>query len=329
MKDTYWATIAQLAATFSGLVFVAFSIYLDNLRKAIDEIKLRLPEAKEVLGTSLYIVVLSNLLFYLLPLLLSLVILIEQPYPSQVYTARAIFIAILTILLVFFSTLNKHRSIRQEWQSVQNASNHNYHFQAQYGDIYRSERKEQMRLAKSGRRFLHLRMRASRALMLSNFIVLLVLYILLLKTGSHEWLQIWAITNLGLGVAFSFIDLALFRPENVFFERIDRQIEEFQSQGDEMRNLMTALSPQYSILQQQSYLASDISSDLSQRFNVLSNQLPPAGIPIPLVQEFIELGPIVTLTEIKGYGHALSQLRGGVIEFERRLKKAFEATQSI
>jgi hypothetical protein len=119
MLESFWTTIAQVSATFAGLVFVGFSIYLSNIREATDEIRRHLPESKEVLGSLMYLVVYSNLLFYWLPLLLSLTSLAERTYLVQMTAAKVVFISFLLFLLLFGVLLFK--ICRQQWQSIRQA----------------------------------------------------------------------------------------------------------------------------------------------------------------------------------------------------------------
>lgn len=302
MVEAFWTTIAQISATFAGLVFVGFSIYLINIREAMTEVKRSLPEAEEVLGSLIYSVIYSNLLFYWLPLLLSLTSLTERIYPAQITAAKVVFLCSWLLLLLLFGVLYKSRSVRQQWRNIQNAA--------------RCPNPK----ARKPRSLIWGRMRGGQWLMAGNFLVVLGLYLFHLLGGGEEGLQIWAIVNLGLGVTFGLIDLALFRPDNVFFTNLDRLIEQIESQARETCDLMETLSKKMEAIQP--LLSEETCADLNRRYELLRSQIPKGQISLPLVQEFKELGPIVSLAEIKGYSQGLSLLQEGVKDLMGRVEQA-------
>lgn len=322
--ESFWAIIAQVSATFAGLVFTGFSIYLGNIREATAEVKRKLPESREVSGGLIYIVVYSNLLFYWLPLLLSLTSLTERIYP-QTTAAKVVFIGSLLLFFLLFCALHKSGDVRQQWQSIRNAARHLNPTPAADQHI-EQEKAQRLRQAKRLRRQIWCRMRVGRSITAGNLLFILVLYLSHLLRSIEEWLMIWGIVNLGLGVAFSLIDLALFRPDNIFFTNFDRLVEQLESQARDIRNLMETLSRQFEEMQPSlSSLSEETYADLDRRYKVLRNQIPESGTSLSLIQEFRELGPIASVAELRGYGSGLSLLRGGVKDFEERLGQAQEA----
>jgi hypothetical protein len=321
MTEAFWTTIAQVSATFAGLVFVGFSIYLGNIREATTEVKRSLPESEEVFGSLIYIVVYSNLLFYWLPSLLSLTNLTERAYPAQVTAAKLVFLGSLLLFLLLFIFIYRLKSIRQQWQSIRNAAQISFkreHIASPSDTV--AEQAKRLQKARWLRRLIWWRMLTGQWLTVGNSLLILGLYFFYLFQGMERWLQVWAVINLGLGVTLSLIDLSLFRPENVLFANLSRLVEQLESQARETRDLMETLSRQFEKLR--SSLSDEIRANLDLKYQVLRSNIPEGEVSLPLVQEFKELGPIVSLGEIKGYSQGLSLLHGGVKDFAERLEKA-------
>jgi len=325
MTEAFWTTIAQVAATFAGLVFVGFSIYLGNIREAITEVKRSLPEAEEVLGNLIYIVVYSNLLFYWLPLLLSLTSLTERAYPGQVTAAKVVFLGYLVLFLLLFIFIYRLKSIRQQWQSIRNAAQgslkREHSASRNHTDAQQAEKAERLRKARWLRRLIWWRMLTGQWFTVGNLLLLGLLYLFFQDT--EIWLQVWAVINLGIGVTLSLIDLSLFRPQNVFFTNLSRLVELLESQARDIRDSMETLSKQFAEIQPSlSSLGADTYANLDRKYKVLRSQIPESGVSLPLVEEFRELGPIVSLEEIRGYSQGLSLLQGGVKDLIKRIKQA-------
>jgi hypothetical protein len=324
MTEAFWTTIAQVSATFAGLVFVGFSIYLGNSREATTEVKRSLPESEEVFGSLIYIVVYSNLLFYWLPLLLSVTSLIELAYPAQVAAARVMFLDSSLLSLLLFIFVYRLKPIRQQWQSIRDAAqiSLNREHIASPSDTapQQAEKAERLQKARWLRRKIWWRMLICQWLTVGNCLLILGLYLFYLCQGLERWLQLWTVINLGIGVILSLTDLALFRPENVFFANLSRLVEQLESQARETRDLMEALSRPFEKLR--SSLSEEIRANLDLKYQVLRSNIPEGEVSLPLVQEFKELGPIVSWGEIRWYSQGLSLLRGGVKDFAERVAKA-------
>ncbi len=328
MTEAFWTTIAQVSATFAGLVFVGFSIYLGNVREATAEVKRGLPESEEAFGSLIYIVVYSNLLFYWLPLLLSLTSLTERTYPAQVTTAKVVFIRFLLLFLLLSGFAHQLKPVRQQWQRIRNAARISLkkeQLASLSGMLAQQKKAEGLRKVRWQRRLIWWRMLTGQWLTAGNHLLILGLYLFYLFGGMERWLQVWAVINLGMGVTLSLIDLALFQPENVFFANLSRLVELLESQAREICDLMEILSKQFEKMRPSlSSLNPETYTDLDGRYKVLRSQIPESGVSLPLVQEFRELGPIVSLAEIRGYSQGLSLLHGGVKDFMERLKRAEE-----
>ena len=68
VNTDFWATMAQVSATFVGLVFVGLSIYLTSIRAAVNEVEADLG-VEERSNRIMFVSVLSNLSFFVLPLI--------------------------------------------------------------------------------------------------------------------------------------------------------------------------------------------------------------------------------------------------------------------
>jgi hypothetical protein len=118
------------------------------------------------------------------------------------------------------------------------------------------------------------------------------------------------------------MDLALFRPDNVFFTNLNRLVERLESQARETRDLMETLSKQFEKLRPS--LSEETCANLDRKYQVLRSQIPEGEVSLPLVQEFKELGSIVCLAEIRGHSQGLSLLQEGVKDLAERVKRARE-----
>jgi len=81
MNPNYWITIAQISATFIGLVFVGLSIYLKSIREAIDSINQLFGSSSGLQEKSSYLItssMFSNMTFLLMPLTTALTIISNQ-----------------------------------------------------------------------------------------------------------------------------------------------------------------------------------------------------------------------------------------------------------
>jgi hypothetical protein len=197
MTEAFWTTIAQVSATFAGLVFVGFSIYLGNSREATAEVKRRLPESEEVFGSLIYIVVYSNLLFYWLPLLLSLTSLTERTYPAQLTAAKVVFVGSSLLLLLLFIFIYRLRPTRQQWQSIRNAAqislNREHIASPSDTAAQQAEKAERLQKARWLRRLIWWRMLTGQWLTVGNSLLILGLYFFYLFQGMERWLQVWAV----------------------------------------------------------------------------------------------------------------------------------------
>jgi len=111
MNLDFWVTIAQISATFTGLVFVGFSIYLKGIREAIDSIDQLFGSNNGLQEKSSYLITslaLSNITFLLLPLITALSILSAQNGRSLLYPY--IITNIFLVVFFFYQFFNKQVS---------------------------------------------------------------------------------------------------------------------------------------------------------------------------------------------------------------------------
>jgi len=220
VNTDFWATVAQVSATFVGLVFVGFSIYLTGIRRAVDEVETEL--GLEEQSTRVMIVsVLSNLSFFVLPLITSLALIAQQHWPD---------ISIPVYLFLFTCTLLLGTLL---WGR------------------YSSKTRQQMKLVLSERvgKGMHLRVRSCWWLYLLVLAHPLLLLLILTKLFDREdflraILQATTYASIVSGLACGIWDLMLFDVDNVLFrisekmrERIKDLNRDLQSQMQHVRLL--------------------------------------------------------------------------------------------
>lgn len=101
VNTDFWATMAQVSATFVGLVFVGLSIYLTSIRAAVNEIEADLG-VEERSNRIMFVSVLSNLSFFVLPLIASLSLVAQQSrldIPNPFWLSSVICLLLLCVLL--------------------------------------------------------------------------------------------------------------------------------------------------------------------------------------------------------------------------------------
>ncbi len=77
MNIQFWSIIAQVSATFLGLIFVGVSVHLGNIREAINQVEAELCVTEQSTRI-MFISVLNSLTFFLMPLIASLSLLAQQ-----------------------------------------------------------------------------------------------------------------------------------------------------------------------------------------------------------------------------------------------------------
>jgi hypothetical protein len=190
----FWITVAQVSATFVGLVFVGFSIYLTGIRRAVDEVKTEL--GLEEQSTRVMIVsVLSNLSFFILPLITSLALIAQQRWPDDI--SITVYFFWFTCALLLCTLL---------WGR------------------YSSTTRQQMKLVLSERlgKGMHLRVRSCWWLYLLVLAHAGLLWLILTKPFDREAflraiLQATTYASIVSGLACGIWDLMLFDVDNVLF----------------------------------------------------------------------------------------------------------------
>jgi len=118
---TFWPTMAQVSATFIGLVFVALSIYLESIRSAVREIQSKYP-LKENSSRLMYSAILSNLSLFILPLLASLTLILEQEHPQVQFALSLSVGAILTAIFFLDLLLYRSRTAQEQFRLLRSES---------------------------------------------------------------------------------------------------------------------------------------------------------------------------------------------------------------
>lgn len=315
MPDTFWPTIAQVSATFAGLVFVGFSIYLGNVSQAMNEVKQALPQAEESIMGLIHVSVWTNLLFYWLPLLLALTYIVGQPVAQIGFVFFLLFFAIALSFVYRLERVTKQMDCLR--LSLTNAL--------------------RVEIA-SPRKQMWWRIRIGKLVIAFAFLTGGGLYLASLFSflpSAEELLKHWAMLGLVAGSLFSLIDLAIFRLDNIFFSNLDQLLDRMKEQEHRIRDRMAKVSSDFEELgrllndQPNGFRAvySPYYERLQQSFNLLSREIPSDQPHLRLVQEFFTLGPIISFSEMRDYNAALSELEAGVDDFSSRLEKLRNALQ--
>jgi hypothetical protein len=96
---TYWTTMAQVSATFTGLIFVGLVFYLEHINEAIKEVKQKF-QVNESSSSLLNTIVLSNMILFSLPLATSFTLILEGEYPAYQLTFRILLLSINSLALI-------------------------------------------------------------------------------------------------------------------------------------------------------------------------------------------------------------------------------------
>jgi hypothetical protein len=95
----FWTTMAQISATFTGLIFVGLVFYIDHIDKATKEVRLRFL-VHEVSSKLLPNIVSTNLIMFVIPLAISLTLILEEEHHQFDMLFRLILVAIITSALI-------------------------------------------------------------------------------------------------------------------------------------------------------------------------------------------------------------------------------------
>ena len=127
-KLSYWTTMAQISATFTGLIFVGLVFYLNNINEAIKDVKSKF-HVTEMSSKLLPNFVLSNLILYSLPLAISLTLILGEEHSQFQIYFRLILVAIntcaliVTIWLYFSSNTKKYLRLDGKNKNLLNVKN--------------------------------------------------------------------------------------------------------------------------------------------------------------------------------------------------------------
>ncbi len=203
--------MAQVSATFTGLIFVGLVFYLEHINEAIKEIKQKY-QVVESSSSLLNNVVLSSLILFSLPLAISFTLILEGEYPASNLIFRIIFLTLNTCALMMSITLTLN---------------------------------PRLRLFSSNLHHLPSIQRVNRRIWIGNLSVLLVtlsmfVLIFLRFLGEQGWelsaMKVVAGASIGAGLFISIFDLRLFNTNHIFFEITDNlraavKIQEIQIQN--------------------------------------------------------------------------------------------------
>ncbi|RLF81513.1 hypothetical protein DRN32_00730 [Thermococci archaeon] len=305
VNPDFWITIAQVSATFVGLVFVGLSIYLTSIRAAANEVEADLGMVEQS-SRVMFVSVLSNLSFFVLPVIASLSLIAQQ---SRLDVPNLFWLSSVICLLLYCVLLWGHENNKTR-QQVR---------------LILSER------AEGSKKLLHWRVEVGKwplYLLVPIYIVLLAVILVgqppILK--AEDWLEGVTLFSIALGLSYGILDLILFDVKNILFRVSDRvrgYVERVQHDLQRQAQEVEQLYHEYeTIIQSHDYqeelerLAHDprIISMLSptgvqeqvqaeqarirSQYNRLREEIPADG-EAKLVQQIKAKGQILTYAEIK------------------------------
>jgi hypothetical protein len=191
---TYWTTMAQVSATFTGLIFVGLVFYLEHINEAIKEIKQKF-QVIESSSTLLNNVVLSSMILFALPLAISLTLILEGEYPTYQFLFRIILLLVDTGALMVTISLS-----RTPGMSL---------FSSNQNDRLPSIKRVNLRILLGN---------------ISLLFVIISMYVLILVQfwSEEDWqfsmMKVVAGISIGAGLFLSIFDLRLFNTNHIFFE---------------------------------------------------------------------------------------------------------------
>ena len=197
---TFFAVIASVSATFVGLVFIGLSIYMARIRTAAKEVEAKW-EIKEQSSRLMSVSTLSNLFFFLLPLIASLNLISKNKNLNAIGSFYATILVYLFMLgALIWSIINKR--IKQQLK----------HVYSQKDKI---------------RRLFYLRLKGCKWVLCLAILMFGYLSVSIIISQSRiNWvnniLEFSSVIFLILGLSIGIIDLFFFDINNILFEITDR-----------------------------------------------------------------------------------------------------------
>ena len=106
MNGDFWNIVAQVSATFVGLVFVGQVFYLSNIKDAIEMQIVRNYSLDEISTSTMILCISTNLILFLYPLLIALCLITTESHQSlfiwEIFWSIALAL-ILTLLVVNYA----------------------------------------------------------------------------------------------------------------------------------------------------------------------------------------------------------------------------------
>ena len=322
MDPTFWSTMAEVSATFVGLVFVGLSLYLGSSRAAVNEMEAE-PGMEEQSSRIMFVSVLSNLAFFVLPLVASLA-LINRVTPSD----HSLFGLSTTVYLLLLGTLLWGYESPQSRQQVKLVLSENAR-----GKV--------------------LRLRLEYIKWLLYLIVLI--YVLLLSatfgwlpfSNAEDWLKGLAFFSTVFGLGCGVGDLIVFDVDNILFRVPERVEERLEHTQQELRAVMKEIeglyrkyevlvqSPEYQELLRQmmhnpgviavlnpTRIRGQIQAEqiaIRSTYNRLREEIPAEG-EVEVIQQFRTKGKVVTYADMRILKRQLELLSQEADAFKKLLE---------
>lgn len=313
---TYWTTMAQVSATFTGLIFVGLVFYLEHINEAIKEVKHRY-QVTETSSSLINNIVLQSMILFSLPLATSFTLILEGEYPIYQSVFRVI------LLIIIFFALIALRSFRApELKLFSAESNHK-----------RSSVQAVNRRIKFG---------SISVLLVALTMIFMVVIQYVLQTGWElSIMKVLSGFSIGIGLALSIYDLQLFNTNHIFFKIEDDlreiiKVREVQIQnicrhaGVLLNNCCDLLSDKKMIrvtvrrAKQEGYPVSELPGAAEreqkfwqERFQSLREKIPEQGH--FECSDFLYKVSIATLKEISDMGHKLDFIEEEINNFQEEI----------
>lgn len=223
----FWSTMAPISATFMVLVFVWLGLYLARIQRAISEVKAKLAglDIEELSSRLMLVSVLSNLAFFVVPLIVSLNLIAQSRLntPVPFWVSMSICLLLLPVLLLG----HENKKTRQQVNSALSVS-----------------------IGRLGKLLLQCRFKGVKMLLyLAVPTYAALLFAILVGwppiPGPEDWLKGVTIFSLAFGLGCGIADLGIFNANNIVFQVSDKLQKRVEGFDQDLRAVMKEVDELY------------------------------------------------------------------------------------
>jgi len=193
MNTEFWSIIAQVSATFVGLVFVGQVFYISNIKDAVEMQIIESYGFVEISTSAMILCISTNLILFLYPLLVSLCLITTQSTTNFVFW-EIFWLVILTALLYFVTYIYSKTRAQFHIKGINSSTS----------NLIMSRLKWGQHLIYFG---------------ILLVVGLLIQFKLLAITVSEQFLQFTVIGLSCIGLGLSAFDLVAFDKKNILFRK--------------------------------------------------------------------------------------------------------------